>query len=187
MGSDHASQGLSRGGGTDVLGQASVRRKKAGAVSAPAFFFRSPEPEPRTGNREEGDCYHLPNVSLDVPRKAKKSVKAAPVRSASRELPTATVRLAIFLAAALIVKLVVVWQLHDHILLRPDAGLDTTAYTSLARRVASGDLALGPGLYYVSPLYIYFLAVWFALSSGFTTALVVQAILGMPPWGSCLR
>ena len=38
--------------------------------------------------------------------------------------------------------------------------------------------ALGPGLYYVSPLYIYFLAVWFALSGGFTTALVVQAILG---------
>ena len=55
-------------------------------------------------------------------------------------------------------KLVVVLQLRDHPLLQPDVGLDTAAYVELARRVVAGDLALGPGLYYVSPLYIYFLA-----------------------------
>jgi 4-amino-4-deoxy-L-arabinose transferase-like glycosyltransferase len=75
-------------------------------------------------------------------------------------------------------KLVVVLQLKDHILLQPDAGLDTTAYTSLATRVVNGDLALGPGVYFVSPLYIYFLAAVLALGDSFTAARVVQAALG---------
>jgi tetratricopeptide (TPR) repeat protein len=123
-------------------------------------------------------CYHLPNAFLDVPRKAKKPVKAEPVRHRPRRLSTTTIRLTLLLGVVLILKLIVVWQLHDHILLQPDAGLDTTAYTSLARRVAAGDLALGPGLYFVSPLYIYFLAVPFALSGSFTCALVLQACLG---------
>ena len=55
-------------------------------------------------------------------------------------------------------KLLIVWELKDHPVLRPDAGLDTTAYVKLAQRVVAGDLALGPRLYFVSPLYIYFLS-----------------------------
>jgi hypothetical protein len=62
------------------------------------------------------------------------------------------------LAVVFLLKLLVVLQLKDHPLLQPDAGLDTTAYVDLARRVIGGDIGLGPGLYYVSPLYIYFLA-----------------------------
>ena len=48
-----------------------------------------------------------------------------------------------------------VFQLKDHPLLQPDAGLNTTAYVNLARRVLGGNVGLGPGLYYVSPFYIY--------------------------------
>jgi 4-amino-4-deoxy-L-arabinose transferase-like glycosyltransferase len=87
-------------------------------------------------------------------------------------------RLALFLAAVFAVKLVVALQLDRHPLLQPDAGLDTTAYVALAKRVVSGDVGLGPGLYYVSPLYIYFLALVYALAKSFTAARVVQAALG---------
>jgi tetratricopeptide (TPR) repeat protein len=69
-------------------------------------------------------------------------------------------------------------QLKGHPLVQPDVGLDTSAYAELARRVANGDLGLGPGLYYVSPLYIYFLAVVIGLTDSFTAARFVQIVLG---------
>jgi len=84
----------------------------------------------------------------------------------------------IFLAAVLMLKIGVALQLDRHPLLQPDTGLDTTAYVELAKKVATGDIALGPGLYYVSPLYIYFLALVYALTKSFTAARIVQAILG---------
>src|SRR5262252_245740 len=82
------------------------------------------------------------------------------------------------LGAALLLKLIVVFQLKDHPLLQPDAGLDTTAYVDLARRVLAGDVGLGPGLYYVSPLYIYFLAAVYGVTRSFTAVRVIQAALG---------
>ncbi len=87
-------------------------------------------------------------------------------------------RLALFLAVVFAVKLVVALQLDGHLLLQPDTGLDTTAYVELAKRVVGGDVALGPGLYYVSPLYIYFLALIYGLTKSFTAARIVQALLG---------
>jgi 4-amino-4-deoxy-L-arabinose transferase-like glycosyltransferase len=87
-------------------------------------------------------------------------------------------RLAAALAAVTIFKLAVVLQLRDHALLQPDVGLDTAAYAGLARRVVAGDLALGPGLYFVSPLYIYFLAAVLAVTDSFTAARVIQVGLG---------
>lgn len=84
----------------------------------------------------------------------------------------------LLLALVFALKLCVALQLDRHPLLQPDTGLDTSAYTALAKRVAAGDLALGPGLYYLSPLYIYFLAPLYAVSGSFTTARVVQALLG---------
>jgi Flp pilus assembly protein TadD/4-amino-4-deoxy-L-arabinose transferase-like glycosyltransferase len=87
-------------------------------------------------------------------------------------------RFLLFLAGVFALKLIVVFQLHDHPLLQPDAGIDTSAYVALAQRVRSGDLALGPGLYYVSPLYIYWLAVTFAAFQSFTAVRVLQAALG---------
>jgi hypothetical protein len=76
--------------------------------------------------------------------------------------------LLVFLAAVFAAKLIVVLQLRDHPLLQPGTGLDTTVYTELASRAAAGDWALGPGLYFVSPLYIYFLACILAFAESFT-------------------
>lgn len=86
--------------------------------------------------------------------------------------------LALMLAAVFLLKLVVVFQLKDHPILHPDAGLDTTAYVGLAKRVLAGDWSLGPGLYYVSPFYIYFLAAGLAVFDSFTAVRITQAVLG---------
>lgn len=82
------------------------------------------------------------------------------------------------LAGVFILKLIVLSELSDHPLLQPDAGLDTSAYVELAKRVLSGDLGLSPGLYYVSPLYIYFLALAYGLAGSFAAVQVVQVTLG---------
>jgi tetratricopeptide (TPR) repeat protein len=82
------------------------------------------------------------------------------------------------LGVACALKLIVVWQLKDHVLTQSDAGLDTTAYVDLATRVVGGDLGLGPGLYFLSPLYIYFLAAVLALTHSFTAVRLVQIALG---------
>ena len=82
------------------------------------------------------------------------------------------------LGAVFLLKLAVLLQLKGHPLVQPDAGLDTTAYAELARRVVNGDLGLGPGLYYVSPLYIYFLAAVVGLTESFTVVRFVQIVLG---------
>src|SRR5260221_6240346 len=86
--------------------------------------------------------------------------------------------LVVFFAAVFAVKLVVLGQLQHHPLLQPDAGLDSASYVDLARRVLAGDLALGPGLYYLSPLYVYFLAVTLAMSDSFMWVRLVQIALG---------
>lgn len=87
-------------------------------------------------------------------------------------------RVLVFLAAVFAAKLIVVLQLRDHPLLQPDTGLDTTVYTQLATQVAAGNWWLGPGLYFVSPLYIYFLAAVLAITQSFTAARVLQIVLG---------
>jgi 4-amino-4-deoxy-L-arabinose transferase-like glycosyltransferase len=86
--------------------------------------------------------------------------------------------LAAFLAAVFVVKLVVMLQLRDHPLVQPEGGLDSLTYVHLAERVQSGDLALGPGLYFVSPLYIYFLALTLWIGGSFTFVRIVQISLG---------
>lgn len=86
--------------------------------------------------------------------------------------------MAAFLAVVFVVKLIVVTELQHHPLLQPDAGLDTATYVQLAQRVLQGDVALGPGLYYMSPLYIYFLATTLGMSDSFTFVRIVQIALG---------
>ena len=83
-----------------------------------------------------------------------------------------------FLVAVFVLKLIVVFQLRHHPLVQPDVGLDTTAYVELARKVLAGDIGLGPGLYYMSPLYIYFLAVTHGLLKSFTAVRLTQIVLG---------
>jgi tetratricopeptide (TPR) repeat protein len=82
-------------------------------------------------------------------------------------------------AVALVVRLVLLSQLHGHPLLQPTGVLDDAEYLRLAQRAAGGDWALGPGAYYVSPLYIYFLAAVFRLAGmAVLPAQVLQATLG---------
>jgi 4-amino-4-deoxy-L-arabinose transferase-like glycosyltransferase len=87
-------------------------------------------------------------------------------------------RLVAFLGAVFTVKLVVLSQLQQHPLLQPEGALDSAAYAQLARRVLDGDLALGPSLYYLSPLYIYFLAATLWISESFAWVRLVQIALG---------
>jgi len=86
--------------------------------------------------------------------------------------------LLILLAAVFLVKLVVVLQLRDHPLLQANAGLDTSVYIDLARKVLAGNRSLAPGLYFVSPLYIYFLAAVLSVSDSLLAVRLVQIALG---------
>ena len=79
---------------------------------------------------------------------------------------------------AFVLKAVVLLELRDHLLLQPDSGLDTTAYVNLAQKVLGGDWALGPGLYFVSPFYIYFIALVLEVSGSFTALRFIQIALG---------
>ena len=86
---------------------------------------------------------------------------------------------ALALAGVMAAKLTVVLQLHAHPLLQPAEGLDSQAYVELARRVAGGDLALGPEPFFVAPLYAYVLGLLLAVSGGsLLFAKIVQAALG---------
>src|SRR6476469_3009745 len=87
-------------------------------------------------------------------------------------------RMLLLLALTFVLKLLVLWQLKDHPLTQPESGLDTTAYVHLARDVVGGNLGLGPGLYYVSPFYIYFLAAILCISDSFFFVRMVQIGLG---------
>ncbi len=76
-------------------------------------------------------------------------------------------------------KLVVLWQLHDHPLLQPRGEMDSGVYLDLARQVAGGDLMAGGRVFFVSPLYVYFLAAVLALSGGSVViAQMTQVALG---------
>jgi tetratricopeptide (TPR) repeat protein len=83
------------------------------------------------------------------------------------------------LGAALVVKLAVFFAFHDHPLLQADTGLDAGTYVHLASRVVAGDILLGKEPFFVSPLYVYFLAPIFALTGGsLAAARFVQILLG---------
>ena len=98
----------------------------------------------------------------------------------SRDPENWTARFPLFIALAIVfaIKALVLIELKDHPVLAPDAGLDTTAYVHLAEQVLAGNVGLGPGLYFVSPLYIYFLAAILAIAHSFTILRVVQILLG---------
>jgi tetratricopeptide (TPR) repeat protein len=82
------------------------------------------------------------------------------------------------IAAVFVLKLAVVLQLQRHPLLGPDASLDASAYMELARGVVGGNPALGPGLYILSPIYTYFLALLVWLWDSMLWIRLVQLTLG---------
>ena len=87
-------------------------------------------------------------------------------------------RHALILAAAFIVKAGVLMQLWDHPLLQPRGELDTAYYVTIGQRVASEGLFAPIGAFFVSPLYVYFLAAIFAAGGSLLAAQVIQIALG---------
>lgn len=104
-------------------------------------------------------------------------------------------RLFLLLFAAFALKAAVLARFDAHPLLQPTGGMDSGVYARLAADVARGDVLLrgpGPVPYFVSPLYIYFLAAVHALSAGsLLAAKVVQIALGTAAvglvWGMTRR
>lgn len=90
--------------------------------------------------------------------------------------------LLLLLCAALGLKAALLAHFDAHPLLEPAGDMDSGVYSRLAWDVAHGDMLLrgpGPVPYFVSPLYIYFLAAIHALSGGsLLAAKVVQIALG---------
>lgn len=92
------------------------------------------------------------------------------------------------LAIAFAVKLAVLWSLGPHPLLVPAGDLDAAYYYHLAQRVGAGDLWLvqpesffgqPPPPFFLSPLYVYFLAFLLEVGGGsLAAARFVQVALG---------
>lgn len=85
---------------------------------------------------------------------------------------------ALIVAAAFGVKLVVLMQLWNHPLLQPHGELDTAFYVALGQRLAQEGVLAPIGAFFVSPLYVYFLAAVFAAGGTLFAAQVVQIGLG---------
>lgn len=101
----------------------------------------------------------------------------------------------LLLLATFALKAAVLAHFNAHPLLQPAGEMDSGVYARLAADVARGDVLLrGPGHvpFFVSPLYVYFLAAVHALSAGsLLAAKVVQIILGTAAvglvWGMTRR
>jgi 4-amino-4-deoxy-L-arabinose transferase-like glycosyltransferase len=93
----------------------------------------------------------------------------------------------LLLLATFALKAAVLANFNAHPLLQPVGDMDSGVYARLAADVARGDLLLrgpGPVPFFVSPLYIYFLAAIHALSAGsLLAAKVVQIALGTAATG----
>lgn len=87
-------------------------------------------------------------------------------------------RTGLIVTAALVVKLVVLFQLWDHPLLAPHGELDTAYYVALSERIATEGVLAPTGAFIVSPLYVYFLAVVYAAGGTLLAAQLVQVGLG---------
>ncbi len=81
-------------------------------------------------------------------------------------------------AIALAVKAIVLLQLGSHPLLQPQGDLDTARYVELGRQVAAGGPLAIHEAFYLSPLYVYFLAAVFKVGGSLGTARIVQICLG---------
>jgi tetratricopeptide (TPR) repeat protein len=82
------------------------------------------------------------------------------------------------LVAAFSIKATVLVELGGHPLLEPHGDLDTTRYIELARKVASGGPLAVTEPFFLSPLYVYFLAAVFSVSDSLTAVKIVQILLG---------
>src|SRR5688572_19802477 len=91
------------------------------------------------------------------------------------------------LLGVLILKLAAGTQLGQHPLLAPAGNLDTGFYLQFAQRVAAGDVLLldpasyqgqPPAAFFISPLYIYALALFLKVGGSIAAVRVLQLVLG---------
>jgi tetratricopeptide (TPR) repeat protein len=87
-------------------------------------------------------------------------------------------RVALIVTTAFAVKLIVLMQLWNHPLLQPHGELDTAYYVTLAERIAHEGVFAPIGAFFVSPLYVYFLAAVFAIGGSLLAAQLAQIVLG---------
>ncbi len=106
---------------------------------------------------------------------------AAGANASSRTLARLT--LPLLLAACFAVKAAVLFQLHDHPLLQPHGEMDTAYYVELGRRIAEHGVLGVAEPFFVSPLYVYFLALVFAAGGGLLAAKLLQVALGVAAVG----
>jgi tetratricopeptide (TPR) repeat protein len=85
---------------------------------------------------------------------------------------------ALMVTTAFVIKLVVLMQLWNHPLLQPHGELDTAYYVALGQRVAQQGVLAPIGAFFVSPLYVYFLATVFAAGGTLFAAQLLQIGLG---------
>jgi Flp pilus assembly protein TadD/4-amino-4-deoxy-L-arabinose transferase-like glycosyltransferase len=114
----------------------------------------------------------------DRPAMRRRRQRSAATSPAQSEVRRPYALLAI-LGAALVVKFVALAQLHHHPLLQPHGAMDSAYYVELARQVRAGDLLAGREAFFVSPLYVYFLAATFLIpGSSLLVPKIVQVFLG---------
>lgn len=116
------------------------------------------------------------------PRVAKRASRRdphpAPPPSPASRLPRRWLTpAAAWLAFVFLLKLGVLLGLASHPLLQAKGELDSAYYLELARQVAGGDLLAGDRVFFLSPFYIYFMAIPLALSGGSVTAVLLSQIL----------
>lgn len=85
---------------------------------------------------------------------------------------------ALIVTVAFGVKLVVLLQLWDHPLLQSHGELDTAYYVALGRQVAINGVLAPMEAFFVSPLYVYFLAAVFAAGGSLLAAQLIQIGFG---------
>jgi tetratricopeptide (TPR) repeat protein len=162
-------------------------KRRAGSTSRPRIH---PEPPaPPEGNIDPNRNV-LPRARPRPHVRAPRVVARAPVTQPDRSAqagrgnvahsPPTNWSLGVVLSVAFVAKAIVLWQLHDHPLLQPVGELDSAYYVDLARRVAGGDWAAGDRVYFVSPLYLYFLAGTFVIvGESLRVVQVLQIALGV--------
>lgn len=97
---------------------------------------------------------------------------------ATTTVPWGRGALMLLVTTAFAVKLVVLMQLWNHPLLQPHGELDTAHYVALSQRVALEGVLAPIEVFFVSPLYVYFLAAVFAAGGSLLSAQLVQIGLG---------
>jgi tetratricopeptide (TPR) repeat protein len=107
------------------------------------------------------------------------NLKQSKLESDSSSVRVSWLWLAGLLAAVLVIKAAVLFQLGSHSMLQPHGDLDPTVYIELGQKIARGGVLAVSEPFFVSPLYVYFLALIFkAAGESLFAVRVVQILLG---------